>query len=82
MGFGDVKLMAMIGGFLGWFAVPVVVALGSFIGLLYGVPQALRKKDSMIPFGPALCMAALALAFLREEFAAWRNNIFEVFFGR
>jgi leader peptidase (prepilin peptidase)/N-methyltransferase len=62
MGFGDVKLLAMLGAFLGWTAIFPIIFIGSLLGSLVGVPLMLIKKaDSKlaIPFGPFLAAAAL-----------------------
>jgi prepilin signal peptidase PulO-like enzyme (type II secretory pathway) len=67
MGMGDVKLMAMIGAFLGWKSVFYVLfgasVLGSIGGILY---LYLTKQDrkTPIPFGPSLAVAALILYFV------------------
>ncbi|MFN8627446.1 MAG: A24 family peptidase [Candidatus Binatia bacterium] len=67
MGGGDIKLLAMIGAFLGWQAVFVTLILGSFTGSIIGIALILLQgKDSRvpIPFGPFLaCGALCALAF-------------------
>jgi len=63
MGFGDVKLLAMIGSFLGaWPALPFVVFASSLIGAAVGIPVALsrgRGLGSALPFGPFLALAAI-----------------------
>jgi leader peptidase (prepilin peptidase)/N-methyltransferase len=74
MGGGDIKLLAMIGAFLGWQAVFVTLILGSLAGSLVGIGLMLAQgKDSRvpIPFGPFLaCGAFCALAF-GEELIRW-----------
>jgi leader peptidase (prepilin peptidase)/N-methyltransferase len=63
MGMGDVKLLAMIGAFLGaWPAVPFVIFVSSLIGAGVGVPLALSRGlgvRAQVPFGPFLSLAAL-----------------------
>lgn len=61
MGFGDVTLMGMIGTYLGWQACLVVFFLAPFAGLLCGVVNLLVRRDGEIPYGPFLCLAALAV---------------------
>lgn len=61
LGFGDVTLMAMIGAFLGWQAGLMVFFLAPFFGLLLGVAQWVIHRDPEIPYGPFLCLAALAV---------------------
>ena len=67
MGMGDVKLMAMIGAFLGWKSVFYVLfgasVLGSIGGILYLYLTRQARKAS-IPFGPSLAVAALILYFV------------------
>lgn len=66
MGFGDVTLMAMMGAWLGWQACVLVCCLAVFIGLVHGVSQLLLRRESELPFGPSLCLAAvLVVVFWR-----------------
>ncbi len=60
MGFGDVTLMAMIGAFVGWQAALVIFFLAPFAGLAIGVLQWIGHGEREIPYGPFLCLAALA----------------------
>ncbi|MBI2372168.1 MAG: prepilin peptidase [Deltaproteobacteria bacterium] len=62
MGGGDVKLLAMIGAFLGWPGVLVTLLVGSFTGAVVGVAIMVRQhRDARlpIPFGPFLALGAL-----------------------
>lgn len=65
MGGGDIKMMAMIGSFLGWKSVPFVVFLSSILGILYylGVRIILSRNQQKMPYGPFLAMAALVYVF-------------------
>ena len=69
MGFGDVKLMGMIGGILGWQAVIMTFFVGSAIGAVLGVSLMVivRRKDPQIAFGPFLAIAAVVLLFYQEH---------------
>ena len=58
MGLGDVTLMAMVGAWLGWQACVLTFFLATFIGLTHGLFQLLRHRESELPFGPSLCLAA------------------------
>jgi leader peptidase (prepilin peptidase)/N-methyltransferase len=58
MGLGDVTLMAMVGAWLGWQPCVLVFFLATFLGLAHGLFQLLRHKESELPFGPSLCLAA------------------------
>ncbi len=61
LGFGDVKLMGMIGACLGPSGVVVTVALAAFIGLIWGAIAAFSRGTAALPFGfgPALAIGAL-----------------------
>ena len=66
MGFGDVKLMAGVGAFLGWDAVLFTLMFGSLFGAVIGITMILvrgRDKQEPIPFGPFLSSAALLWVF-------------------
>ncbi len=70
MGGGDVKLLAMIGAFLGWKAVILTIFLSSFIGSIIGITVMLIKgKDFKyaIPFGPFLALGAVISLFWGEN---------------
>jgi leader peptidase (prepilin peptidase)/N-methyltransferase len=74
MGGGDVKLLAMIGGFLGWKAVILTILLSSFIGSVIGIAIMLLKgKDFKyaIPFGPFLSLGAVISLFYGETLITW-----------
>ena len=74
MGLGDAKLLAMIGGFLGWKAVILTILLGSLIGSIIGVSiMILKGKDFKyaIPFGPFLSVGAVISLFYGENIIRW-----------
>jgi len=74
MGGGDVKLLAMIGAFLGWKAVILTILLSSFIGSIIGITVMLIKgKDFKyaIPFGPFLSLGAVISLFWGENLISW-----------
>lgn len=74
MGGGDIKLLAMIGAFLGWRAIPVTVLVGSLLGSVIGLSlMALRGRDTRmaIPFGPFLAVGAVVALFWGEAIIAW-----------
>jgi len=69
MGYGDFKLLAAIGAWLGWEMLPLVILLSSFVGALIGVALivlARRGRDVPIPFGPYLAVAGLVALFHGE----------------
>ena len=66
MGFGDVKLMAAVGAFLGWQGVLFTIVGGAFVGSIAGVTLIATRRSQMqgqIPFGPYLSLAALAWVY-------------------
>lgn len=63
MGGGDVKLMAMIGAFLGWREVLVVFFMAPFFGGIAGLILKLKDGRDIIPYGPYLSLAALVTIF-------------------
>lgn len=70
MGFGDVKLMAGIGAFLGWKGAVVAVFGGACVGTVWAVLASLvgrREWAARIPFGPFLSIAAVAWLFFSER---------------
>jgi prepilin signal peptidase PulO-like enzyme (type II secretory pathway) len=78
MGFGDVTLMMMIGTFLGWQACLILFFLAPFAALLVGVFQFLAKRDDVIPYGPFLCMAAVAVIVAWAPIWMWAQPMFEM----
>jgi leader peptidase (prepilin peptidase)/N-methyltransferase len=70
MGGGDIKLLAMIGAFLGWQSLPFVIFGSSVLGALVGIGAMVKQKKggrTMIPYGPFLSIAALLYMFYRES---------------
>lgn len=70
MGFGDFKLLAAIGAWLGWQALPLVILLSSVVGATAGISLMLvtkRGRDHPIPFGPYLAAAGLIALFWGAE---------------
>lgn len=59
MGGGDVKLLAMIGAFLGWQKAVLTFFLAPFLGAIIGIINLLVRRDHTIPYGPFLSLAAL-----------------------
>lgn len=67
MGYGDFKLLALLGAWLGWQQLPLIIILSSLVGSLIGIILIVSKRSSIstpIPFGPYLAAAGwLALVF-------------------
>lgn len=71
MGGGDIKLLAMIGGFLGWKSLLFVILVSSLLGAFVGISVMLWKRGNLkdaIPFGPFLSAAAILHIFYGEAF--------------
>jgi leader peptidase (prepilin peptidase)/N-methyltransferase len=80
MGMGDVKMLAMIGAFLGWRAVLLTLVLSSFAGAIVGVALLTFKKEGMryaLPFGTFLAMGALVAMLVGDEIIAWYLSFYE-----
>ena len=78
MGFGDVKMLAMIGAVLGWRAVIVTLVLASCSGALVGVAMLSRAQkgpaDGMkyaLPFGTFLSAGAIVASLVGERIVTW-----------
>ena len=67
MGGGDVKLLGMIGAFLGWPQALLSLCLASVYGSIVGVIVKIITKDSLIPFGPFLSLGALTSLFFYDK---------------
>ena len=62
MGYGDFKLLAALGAWLGWTMLPTIILLSSLVGAVVGIGLivfARRGRDKPIPFGPYLAAAGL-----------------------
>lgn len=77
MGGGDIKLLAMMGAFLGWKAIPFIIFTSSLFGSIIGVSiMLLQKKDGKlaIPFGPYLAFGAVLYIFYGRQLIHWYLN--------
>lgn len=71
MGFGDFKLLAALGAWMGWQQLPVIIILSSFVGAVFGIIgmiMANKNTEWRIPFGPYLAIAGIIAFF-------WGNQI-------
>lgn len=74
MGGGDIKLLAMIGAFVGWKGVLLTIFMSSAIGTLCGLLVMVQSGKNMklaIPFGPFLAIGSLIYVFFGEELIYW-----------
>jgi leader peptidase (prepilin peptidase) / N-methyltransferase len=66
MGFGDFKLLAAMGAWLGWKALPFIILASAFVGAIFGIGLivlAKRGKEVPMPFGPYLAIAGIIALF-------------------
>jgi leader peptidase (prepilin peptidase) / N-methyltransferase len=81
MGGGDVKLMGMVGSFLGWKGALMTIMLGALAGSVVGVLLIVLKKHKMeklIPFGPFLAAGAVASAFYGPDIVLWYLGLIHI----
>ena len=70
MGYGDFKLFALFGAWLGWQSLPLIILLSSFIGALIGISLILfqgRDRAKPLPFGPYLAVAGWVAMLWGDE---------------
>ncbi|RPJ84251.1 MAG: prepilin peptidase, partial [Acidobacteria bacterium] len=74
LGFGDVKMLGMIGAFLGWQLMVLTLVLASFMGSLVGVGLIAAGRGqlgSKLPFGSFMAVAAIAAALVGPDIISW-----------
>lgn len=74
MGGGDIKMMAMVGGLMGWKSVFLTIFLGSLTGATFGIFLMIAEgkgRKTKIPFGPFLALGTLITLFFGEEIFTW-----------
>jgi len=79
MGLGDVKMIAMIGAFLGWKQVWVVLFLSSIAGALIGIllaGVARRSMQTRLPFGTFLALAAYVSSLVGDQLVTWYLSLY------
>jgi leader peptidase (prepilin peptidase) / N-methyltransferase len=79
MGGGDIKLLAMIGAFVGWKGVLLTIFLSSAIGTLCGLMVMIRSGKNMklaIPFGPFLAIGTMIYIFFGKGLLFWYFHMF------
>lgn len=70
MGYGDFKLLAALGAWLGWQYLPMIILLSSLVGLVFGIIQLRMQKKGIemaFPFGPYLAIAGWVAALWGEQ---------------
>lgn len=79
LGMGDVKMLAMIGAFLGWKAVLVTLVLSSISGAILGLALIAAQRGGMklaLPFGTFLAVGAVAAMLAGDPLIAWYSGFF------
>ena len=74
MGGGDIKLLAMIGAFLGWEHVLMTLMIAAIVGSLIGIGLIIFKfiqRDQYISFGPFLAFGAICSMFFQSQILDW-----------
>jgi leader peptidase (prepilin peptidase) / N-methyltransferase len=74
MGGGDIKMMAMVGAFVGWQGMLLTVFLGAFLGSLVFVPLALAGRKQLVPFGIFLSLGALVTYLVGQQVIRWYTS--------
>jgi len=71
MGGGDIKMMAMVGAFVGWQGVLLTVFLGALIGTIVFLPLVFLGRKKLVPFGVFLAMGAMATYLFGPAIFVW-----------
>ena len=74
MGRGDVKLMGMVGTFLGWKLTLLTIPLSSLVGVMFYLPSVMggkMKRFQEIPYGPFLAMSAFVMMLYGDVWVDW-----------
>jgi prepilin signal peptidase PulO-like enzyme (type II secretory pathway) len=76
MGFGDVKLMGMIGAILGWKAATMVFFVAPVFGAIFGIAARLIAGERYVRYGPFLAGAAVLVIFYEPAISAFASAAF------
>lgn len=74
MGGGDIKMMAMVGAFVGWQGVLLTIFLGALLGTIVFVPLSVVGKKKLVPFGVFLSLGAAATWLFGPWLIAWYKS--------
>ena len=78
MGYGDFKLLAALGAWLGWTMLPTIILLSSVVGAIVGISLIVfskRGRDNPIPFGPYLAATGLIAMLYGAPLAAFTSQL-------
>lgn len=79
MGYGDFKLLAALGAWMGWKALPSIILISSVVGAVVGIALIVfagRARDKTIPFGPYLAAAGMIAMLWGAPIAAYSQRYF------
>jgi len=79
MGFGDFKLLSLLGAWLGWQSLPMILIFSSFLGATYGLILIFftgHNRDVPIPFGPYLAGAGWLSLIWGNTLTQWYLTLF------
>ena len=74
MGYGDFKLLAALGAWLGWQSLPMIILLSSVVGVIFGLIQLRLQKQGIekaFPFGPYLAIAGWVSLIWGNQILNW-----------
>ena len=78
MGYGDFKLLAALGAWLGWTMLPTIILLSSIVGAIVGISLivfAKRERSNPIPFGPYLAAAGMIAMLYGEQLGGFTRSL-------
>lgn len=78
MGYGDFKLLAALGAWLGWQSLLMIILLSSVVGLIFGLIQLRLQKQGIekaFPFGPYLAIAGWVALMWGESLMSWYFSV-------
>jgi leader peptidase (prepilin peptidase)/N-methyltransferase len=79
MGYGDFKLLAVFGAWLGWQMLPLIILLSSLVGAIVGIGLIISKrlnKGNPIPFGPYIAAAGWIALIWGDDILNWYLGTF------
>ena len=79
LGMGDVKMLAMIGAFLGWHQMLVTLLLASLMGSVFGIAMlglGVGSRTYALPLGSFLAVAAVATSTAGQPLVVWYGGLY------
>jgi leader peptidase (prepilin peptidase)/N-methyltransferase len=81
MGGGDIKLMAMVGAFIGWQPALLAIMIGSLMGSVVGgglIAAGVMRREQYIPFGPFLALGSLFALLFHQPLFEWYWSLIDL----